>query len=793
MPNTACPSKTALATTALCGVLALLAAPAVAQDRSFDIPAGDLRQALSAYEAATGQRVRVEGVDLAGRTTSGVRGAGSAEAALDSLLAGTRLTACDEAAGVVIISAGQACPARQDGRETDNATRIDDVVVTATGVSHLADRNRTGTRMDADPLTVPLSVSTVSEELIQRQQAITLADAAGNVVGVTSDREGSFQMRGFGAQLMRNGNLGVTGTSNNLPIVAISRLEVVKGPEAIIAGLAAGYGGVVNVITKTPPNSPTAEVMSTLGSRGYYDVGFDVGGPLNSDRTILARLVGSTQDADENAAGYDGASMDYLAPSVTFRIPRWGTELTAQYEYQDLREAPDLTVFGRPGETSLADDLPVRRFGPTDTGRNVESRILNLALEQAIGEDWSLAVRYSRDETDRFSNIGSTFRLEFLVPYPEIPTIVFENTQHTTTENLRLEARGEFNTGPIAHNLLLAYDQSEAEHLISIRPTGVFSTNFETGEVRDRIADLGPIFGVPGPGGSGGIMPEETGLLLMDQMTWGKWVVLAGVRRIEYDTQALNGPDLEPYKETLPSLGVVYRLTPTISVYGNASKGFMANQGLFTISGDPVPPESAQQYELGAKALLFGERVAASMAVYKIEQENVAAPDPDNPFPIGICQGASQVCYVSVPGVRSQGVELEVSGKVLSRLEVRANYTYTDKEVDPLFQANTLYLPHQGSLWATYSFNTDGMGWWVGGGLQARSARSDTGRPEDLDNPGQIRVDLSAGYEADRWSAIVGIKNVADERLYSDYSGVFGTGVVEQPREIFATLRYRFR
>ncbi|MGH7019595.1 MAG: TonB-dependent siderophore receptor, partial [Brevundimonas sp.] len=260
---------------------------------------------------------------------------------------------------------GKAPPAEQ-------TTQVDDVIVTGTAVSHLADRSRTGTRMDTDPLSLPLSVSTVSEELIQRQQALTLADAASNVVGVASGNEGAFTMRGFSANIMRNGNLGADGRSNNLPIVAVSRLEVVKGPEAIIAGMTAGYGGVVNVITKTPPNVLTAEATSTLGSRGYYDVGMDVGGPLNREKTFLARLVASTQDQDENAAGYDGSSMDYLAPSATFRIPKWGTEFTAQYEYQDIRNAPALAVvtYG----DRLTSDLPLLRYGAADEGQNIKSR-----------------------------------------------------------------------------------------------------------------------------------------------------------------------------------------------------------------------------------------------------------------------------------------------------------------------------------------------------------------------------------------------------------------------------------
>ncbi|MNU29749.1 Ferric-pseudobactin receptor precursor [compost metagenome] len=692
-------------------------------------------------------------------------------------------------------AAQEAAPEKPGGttpsQSSDQATQVDDVIVTGTAVSHLADRSRTGTRMDTDPLDLPLSVSTVSEELIQRQQAITLADAASNVVGVSSGNEGSFSMRGFSANIMRNGNLGADGRSNNLPIVAVSRLEVVKGPEAIIAGMAAGYGGVVNVITKTPPNALTAEVTSTVGSHGYYDAGFDVGGPLNREKTFLARLVASTQDQDENVAGYDGSSMDYVAPSATFRIPKWGTEFTAQYEYQDIRNAPPLSVVSY-GDR-LTSDLPLIRYGSADEGQSIKSRTTTLSLEQRINEDWSLAVRYYDDSQDRTSNTPSAFPFPDFVPYPDVLVLGFVGGTTADVRSTKVELRGNFNTGPIEHKLLAAFDTSDTEVSVGNALTTIRTTNLETGVTTDRTADLGPLFGAPGPVLGGGTQSKETGLLLLDQMAWKNWVVLAGVRRIRYEENALNAPGAEALEKTLPSLGIVYKVTPDVSLYGNASKGFKSNQGLYAVGGSTVEPEDAQQYELGVKALLMHQRIAASLSTYIIEQENVAVPDPVNLYPLVQCLGSSMVCHISVPGVTSRGFEVELSGEILPRLDVRANYSYTDKEADVPAQTGIFYAPHQASLWATYSFQNNRMGWWVGGGLQARSARNNEGFPNELQNPGQTRIDLSTGYEANSWSAVFGVKNVADERLYDVASGLSGMGTVVQPREWFATLRYRFR
>lgn len=788
MTKTSLLNRSCLSAASMAGLMLLAATSAQAQQRQFQIPAGDLRAALTAYEAATGQTITVDEADVAGRTTRGAQGSFSSREALDRILSGARLRSCPIAGGFAVVIDVQSC-ASGSSLPSGQATQVSDVIVTGTAVSHLADRSRTGTRMDADPMTLPLTVSTVSEELLAQQQAISLTDAVANVAGVSGDPDGSFRMRGFSAGVMRNGNLTADGTTGDVPLVAVSRVEVVKGPEAIIAGVASRYGGVVNVITKTPQAARVADFTTTLGSRGYYDIGMDVGGAVNDDKTVLVRLVASTQNTDHNLAGYDGPSSDYVAPSITLRRPSWGTEVTAQYEYQDSRKAPDLTVFAFGGE--LTDDLPIVRTGPRDDGSRTKSRIASLSLEQKINEDWSFALRYTQNKQDRDTATGLNFvGTDFGLPFPSIFTIASLSDSRATINTAKAEIRGRFNTGPIEHKVLATYDDARTHVVNGAQFVSLRSTDLSTGEITDRTAEFGPLFGIPGPRSTGGLKPKETGILLMDQMTWGKWIALAGWRNIRYEPniQLAGAPSLGRFEKSLPSVGLLYRATPEISLYASASKGFEPNLGLYGFDGNPVSPEDAQQYEAGVKALLFHGRIAASLSVFSIDQKNVAVTDPEIIDPV--CAGGT-VCYVTVPGVKSKGFEVEVSGEILPRLEVRASYSYNDKEAENIERSGIFYAPHQGGLWATYRFSDSENGWWAGGGVQVRGARND-GTPEDAANPGQTRVDLSGGYDADRWSAVFGVKNVADERLYSVGSGTFGTGIAVQPREFYATLRYRF-
>jgi iron complex outermembrane receptor protein len=777
------------------GAAAMLLSMAIhAQQRNFEIPAGDLKAALDAYAAATGQQLLYKGDDLKGRVSKGAQGPMTAEQALERVLEGTNLKLRRDSSGAVVIFPHEmnASGVSKEAAAGGAVHELQAVIVTGTALSHLAEVTRTGTRTDADPMTLPMAVTSVDKELMAQQQALGLRDAVANVAGaseytVVAGRS-QFTMRGFSAGVMRNGTVTADGLTEDSPLVAIDRVEVVKGPEAIIAGITSGYGGVVNIITKTPQIAPVTEAVAIVGSRRYYELGMDVGRPLNQDKSLLVRLVASKQGAGSTIVGYDGPSKEYAAPSLKWRNKSTGTEVIAQYEHQKSRAVPALTVFT--DQPSLSGDLKLMRYGPPSDGTRTTSNVTTLSLNQRITDGWEVVVKHTNDRrssataTD-LTAVGTPYGL----PFPNIVSFVAALDSKINTRATKVELKGDFDTGPVEHKLLLAYDDTRAKVGRGTQFLGVTGTDLSTGVTTDLSATLGAAFfgSLPTPRFSGGIEPRETGALVMDQMLWGDWVALAGWREIRYQPDRPNVALTGEFKKSLPSLGVLYRMSPTLSVYGSASKGFSPNFGLVSLSGSTVPPEDARQFELGLKSLLMNKKVAASFALYSVKQHNVAIPDPAHPSD---CGGAP--CYLSVPGVRSTGAEVEVSGQVAAGLGLRASYSYNNKKADASDQLGIHYARNQASLWATYHFAGEAVGgWWVASGVQVRSARN-ADPANAVGNPGQVRVDLSAGYEAKEWSVVAGVKNVADKRLYTVDSGFAGMGIAYQPREFYLTARYKF-
>ncbi len=765
-----------------------------AQPRPFDIPAGDLKAALDAYVAQTGQQLVYRSDDVKGLRSKGVQGPLTIEQALERLLDGTSLKLRRDASGAVVLflaeaAAGGASTAGSADANGDPAMQA--VVITA--ASHLAESNRTGTRTDVDPMALPQTVSTVSRELLRQQQARTLADAVANVAGVSGNGQddGLLTMRGFPAGVMRNGNINanVGSTSSfNSPFISVARIEVVKGPEAIIAGTAATYGGVVNVITKAPQREPVRDIELNLGSRGYYQVGADLGNPLNDDKSLLGRVVLSKQGEGQDRAGYDGSRIEYAAPSLSWGNRSSGTGLTFAYEHQRTRTKNQLQVFFAPGQPFDSSVNPAF-IPPANAGIEDKQSIASLALTQRLGSSWDVALKLSRDAKTSTSigTLAAQARPALGFPYPEIVAIGVTQGADNTTNTAKLELKGVFDTGPVEHTLLMAYDDLRARSESTFSTTSVSVTNVATGQTTDLTSTLGPRLGVPFNPGPSTVAPREQGVLIYDHMVWGSFVALLGWRQIQFDQGDPLAPDQAAFKKGLPSLGVVYRVTPTLSLYGSGSKGFQPNIGLLGADRSPVAPESSTQIELGFKALFADRKLALTAALFQIKQRNVAVPDIENSPP-------DQLFWLSVPGVTARGGEFELSGNLTPRLNVRTSYAYLDKKADSPDAVGLAYVRHQASLWAAYRLSEDlAAGWWIGAGSQVRSSTLGTAAiPTWIPTRREVRIDLNGGYDTKAWSVVAGVKNLSNQRLYTITSRGDRNGVLLQPREFYATARYSF-
>ena len=138
--------------------------------------------------------------------------------------------------------------------------------------------------------------------------------------------------------------------------------------------------------------------------------------------------------------------------------------------------------------------------------------------------------------------------------------------------------------------------------------------------------------------------------------------------------------------ETLFSyrVGAVFKPVEMVSLYGGYGNAKVPSSatvrlgcGVIATPGGANPcavaPETARNYEVGAKASLLNKRLEVTAAVFRNERSNFRVPsnDPAVPAALQVLDGRSRV----------DGVALGVSGTITPAWTIFANYTYLDSEV----------------------------------------------------------------------------------------------------------------
>jgi iron complex outermembrane receptor protein len=227
--------------------------------------------------------------------------------------------------------------------------------------------------------------------------------------------------------------------------VNISRVEVVRGPAALLYGIG-NFGGVVNYLVKAPEAKRAGWVDFTAGSHDLYRGTFDLTGPLAKDSAIgdvNFRLSAAVQSNGNQTDFYQNEKFA-IAPIVTIR-PWESTEFTIDAEYgesdqsgvgfQSLRGRADITNLAtgqggleHAGFLTFPDQsLRTMRWSGPDTFLNSEQGNLLIKMMHQFSENLNLLVGFnhskvtfeSRDVVASLTNnIGPTSLWSTVTPVP---------------------------------------------------------------------------------------------------------------------------------------------------------------------------------------------------------------------------------------------------------------------------------------------------------------------------------------------------------------------------------------
>lgn len=642
-------------------------------------------------------------------------------------------------------------------------------------------------------LDIPQVVNTVSDKVLEDQHATTLDEALYNVANVVQTNtlggtQDAFTRRGFGAN--RDGSIMTNGLRTVLPRsfnAATERVEVLKGPASTLYGIL-DPGGLINVVTKRPERTFGGSISATSSSFGGGTGQFDVTGPIEGTR-LAYRIIGEYQHEDY-WRNFGKEKSSFIAPSLTWFGDR--ATVNVSYSHRDYNTPFDRgTIF----DLNTGHAVNVDRKTRFDEPFNVTdgySDLAQLNAEYRLNDAWTARFDYSYSQDHYNDNQARVTAYDSATG--DLTRRV--DATHGSTQKMhttRADLPGNVVVGGFYNEVLtgIAYENYDLLRTDMIRCKNVKGFNI----YNPVYGTVGTCCTVSDSDSDQRIQQESYAAYVQDALyLTDKWIAVAGMRYQYYTQYAGKGrpfnvnTDSSDQKWT-PKFGLVYKLTPTVSLFGNVAQSFMPQSSIASYIGN-LPPEESTSYEVGAKFdLLSG--ITANIALFDIHKRNVLYTEAVGDETVAKTAGK----------VRSRGVEVDLAGSITDNLSVIASYGYTDAKVldDPDYAGKPLpNVPkHTGSLFLSYDIHNvyDSNTLTVGGGGRAVSKRSGT-NGADYYLQGYAVADVFAAYKMKLQYPVtlqVNVKNLFDKTYYTSSIATNNLGnQIGDPREVQFTVKMDF-
>ena len=541
----------------------------------------------------------------------------------------------------------------------------------------------TATRAPQPSLEVPASVDRIeADELREGRPQVNLSESLGRVPGIVAQNRQNYAQdlqissRGFGARStfgVRGIRLIADGIPATMPdgqgqaatfsLGSAERIEVLRGPFSALYGNASG--GVISIETRDGPQTPTGEASFFTGSYDTWRAGLLFGGQWGE-----LNAIGDVSRFD--TGGYrqhSAATRDHLNAKLRYRLnPDTSFTLVAN----GLRQ-PD-----------TEDPLGLTREQFEDDPRQAVANAFLFNTRKTVNQDQvggtlSHRLRQGRLEATLYG--GERFVEQFLA----IPLFV-----QTATPT---------HSGGVV-NLDRTYGGGALRYFTDIGSVKL-SAGIEHERMDERRRGFLNEFGV-----AGALRRDEdnrvTSTDFFAQAEWRlaeRWSLHGGARhsRVRFTSEdhfiAAGNPDdsgEREFRATTPVLGLLYRASPRVSLYGNLGRGFetptfvelayrTAGSGL----NFDLEASRSRHAEIGAKAI-----IASALRI------NAALFDIDTRDEIVVEQNSGgRAIFKNAGHTDRRGFELGAETVLGGAWEARAAWSYLEASFREPFTSGAVSVP----------------------------------------------------------------------------------------------------
>jgi iron complex outermembrane receptor protein len=523
----------------------------------------------------------------------------------------------------------------------------------------------TATRTEQSSFDLPVSIDAFDRSTIQdAQPQVNLSETLGRAAGVVANTRQNYaqdlqiSIRGFGAR-STFGIRGVrlytdgipltmpdgSGQAANVDLSSAQRIEVMRGPFSALYGNSSG--GVISVFTEDGPKEFGVSTSLWGGSFGTSRLGVKLGGDTGKANWV----VDVDQFDTDGFRDHSKTTRDTFNGKIAWNLgTRSKLTLIGNYLTQPDTEDPlGLTLAQMTADRAQAGTGALAQ----DTRKDIINSQVGVVFEHELSDKDSIRVLGYYGTRDVTQWLGLTFAGRGVI----------DLSRDFNGQDIRWTRRTTLGGNPFMITAGLNNDVMNEGRKGFTNTAGVSGA---LGRDEDnQVSNLDPYAQL--------------------QLDIGQhWTLDAGVRRshVKFTTDdnfvtPTNGDDSGSvtYSRTLPVVGVLYKLTPSVNLYANAGRGFetptFAELAYQSVSATAtgfnfgLQPSKTRNTEVGVKALL-GENARLNAALFRTNTNDEI---------VVLVNQTGRSVYQNVDRTLRQGVELSFDARFSSALTGTLSYT----------------------------------------------------------------------------------------------------------------------
>lgn len=563
---------------------------------------------------------------------------------------------------------------------SDAAISGGDTLENAYAGGQVATAGRIGVLGEKNANDVPFSVVSYTSELIENQQAETIADVLNNDASVQSglgygNYAEKYMIRGFelnGEDVSFGGLYGVLPRQIVLTDIA-ERVELFKGSSAFANGVSpsgSGVGGAINIEPKKANEKQRTTLSTDISSGGYMTEGVDTGTRFGANNQFGLRV--NVKHGDGNTAIDDESRQNNsFFVALDHRGERSRTELDAGHQQSKVDGGRSVVYLGS-ALTEIPDSPDSdTNYAPYWASTDLKTTFGMLRHEYDVTNNWTAYAGIGANDTEEHGQYSS-------------PTVI-DSAGNATIGRMEVPywaqsvagqagVRGNLMTQNVSHQINLGYSgffrktgsayemdsYSQSTNIYSPADLNYQATQWSGGDmdapsVRSRT--------------------RANGLALSDTLGFNEDTILltlgARYQQIDVYNYTYTGEFSDMFAENSwsPVYGIVYKPLEHVSLYANHIEALQPGEAApstATNAGNMIGIKRSKQNEIGAK--YDNKRIGGGISLFEIEQPNAYTDSATN-----------QYGYYGEQ--RNRGLELSLFGTPVETVRLLSSATWIDAEL----------------------------------------------------------------------------------------------------------------